>query len=100
MDEESSELEPPFEDILRVPDRIVRRALLELDPGVVALALKTGTPELKSKFFRNMPGPAAQSLREEMELMGPVRLADVEEAQHTVAGVVFLHEAEDGADHA
>jgi len=75
-------------------------ALRELDLRVVALALKTGTSALKQKFFLNMTERTAQVLREEMEAMGPVRLADVEEAQHAVAGVVFLHESEahDDAD--
>ena len=84
-----------IEDILRVADHIMIDALRELDHGVVGLALKTATPELMEKFTRNMTERAAQVLREEMEAMGPVRLADVEEAQHTVAAVVFLHESEE-----
>ena len=83
-----------IEDILHVADRVLIDALREIDGRVLALALKTATPALKDKFLLNMTERAAQAIREEMEAMGPVRLADVEEAQHTVAAIVFLHESE------
>lgn len=93
-DDPSDESRRVIEDILHVADRVLIEALREIDGRVLALALKTATPALKDKFLLNMTGGAAQVIREEMEAMGPVRLADVEEAQHTVTAIVFLREAE------
>ena len=83
-----------FGDIIHVEDRRVFEALREIDYCLLALALKTATPELREKFFRNMSQRVTAIIHEEQEYMGPVRLADVERAQHTVAAVVFLHESE------
>ena len=77
-----------FEDILRVDDRGVQNIMKEIDNEQLALALKTATPELKDKFLRNMSKRASEMIREEMEYMGPVRLADVEAAQQAIVDVV------------
>ncbi len=77
-----------FEDINRVDDRGVQNIMKEIDNEQLALALKTGTPELKDKFLRNMSKRASEMIREEMEYMGPVRLADVEAAQQAIVDVV------------
>jgi flagellar motor switch protein FliG len=47
-------------------------------------ALKTASEELKDKIFRNMSERAAQMMKEDLEVMGPVRLKDVEAAQQVV----------------
>jgi flagellar motor switch protein FliG len=47
-------------------------------------ALKTASEELKQKIFRNMSERAAQMMKEDLEVMGPVRLKDVEAAQQIV----------------
>ncbi|MBI3099743.1 MAG: flagellar motor switch protein FliG [Planctomycetes bacterium] len=77
-----------FEDILLVNDRGVQNILKEVENDQLALALKTASEELKEKFFRNMSKRAAELIREEMEFMGPVRLADVESAQATIVDAV------------
>lgn len=77
-----------FEDILRVDDRGVQNVMKEIDNEQLALALKTASPELKDKFLRNMSKRASEMIREEMEYMGPVRLADVEAAQQAIVDVV------------
>lgn len=77
-----------FDDILRVNDRGVQNLLKQVDHQQLALALRTASPELKEKFFKNMSKRGAEMVREEMEYMGPVRLSDVEAAQQAVVDVV------------
>ena len=77
-----------FEDILLVNDKGIQNVLKEVDNEELALALKTGSEELKEKIFKNMSERASELIREEMEYMGPVRVADVEAAQQTIVDVV------------
>jgi flagellar motor switch protein FliG len=76
-----------FEDILRVNDRGIQTLLRHLESQQLALALKTATPELKEKFFKNMSKRAQEMIKEELEFMGPVRLSDVEAAQQTIVDI-------------
>jgi len=77
-----------FEDILLVDDRGIQAVLKEIDNDELALASKTASEELQDKIFRNMSERAAQLIREDMEFMGPVRVADVEAAQQRIVDVV------------
>ncbi|MFQ5461719.1 MAG: flagellar motor switch protein FliG [Phycisphaerae bacterium] len=77
-----------FEDILLVDDKGIQAVLKEVDSEELALALKTASPELKDKIFRNMSERAAQLIQEDMEYMGPVRVADVEAAQQRIVDTV------------
>jgi flagellar motor switch protein FliG len=47
----------------------------------LVVALKGATPELREKVFRNMSTRAAETLREDLEARGPVRLSEVETEQ-------------------
>lgn len=77
-----------FEDVLLVDDKGIQSVLKEIENEELALALKTATPELKDKIFRNMSERASQLIQEDMEYMGPVRVADVEGAQQKIVDVV------------
>ncbi len=77
-----------FEDILNVDDRGIQTVLKEVDNEELATALKAASEELKAKIFKNMSERAAQMVSEEMEYMGPVRVADVEAAQQRIVDVV------------
>lgn len=77
-----------FEDILLVNEKGIQTVLKEVDNDELALALKTASPELKDKIFKNMSDRASQLIKEDMEYMGPVRLADVEQAQQRIVDVV------------
>jgi flagellar motor switch protein FliG len=77
-----------FEDILLVNDKGIQSVLKEIDNDELALALKTASDELKDKVFGNMSDRAAQLIKEDMEFMGPVRVADVESAQQRIVDVV------------
>jgi flagellar motor switch protein FliG len=77
-----------FEDILLVNDKGIQAVLKEVDNDELSLALKTATPELKQKIFKNMSERAAQLIKEDMEYMGPVRVSDVESTQQKIVDVV------------
>ncbi len=77
-----------FEDIAQVNDKGIQSVLKEVDNAELTLALKTASEDLKEKIFRNMSERAAQLVKEEMEFMGPVRVADVEAAQKKVVDIV------------
>ncbi|MGP1346394.1 MAG: flagellar motor switch protein FliG [Phycisphaerales bacterium] len=77
-----------FEDIVLVDDKGIQAVLREVDNEELTLALKTASEDLKSKIFGNMSERAATLVKEDMEYMGPVRLADVEAAQQRIVDVV------------
>lgn len=77
-----------FEDILLVNDKGIQSVLKEIDNDDLALALKTASESLRDKIFRNMSERASQLIKEDMEFMGPVRVADVEAAQQKIVDVV------------
>ncbi len=77
-----------FEDVLLVDDRGIQSVLKEIDNDELALALKTASEELREKIFKNMSERASQLIAEDMQFMGPVRVADVEAAQQRIVDVV------------
>ncbi len=83
-----------FEDLLKVDDRGLMALLKEVNTQELALALKAASDELKGKFFQNMSSRAAEMLQEELEIMGPARLRDVEAAQQRIIQVAKRLEAE------
>ena len=83
-----------FADLIRVNDRGIQNLLRSVDAFKMSLALKIASPELKDKFFANMSKRAAERIKEEMELIGPVRASDVEAAQlQIVEEVLRLEES-------
>jgi flagellar motor switch protein FliG len=85
-----------FEDLLLVEGKGVQRILREVDNKDLALALKAASDELKAHIRANMSERAGDALEEEMELLGPVRVKDVEAAQQRIMeNVRQLEEAGD-----
>ena len=70
-----------FEDLSKLDPTSVQTLLRAVDKNKLALALKGASDSLKDLFFSNMSERAAKILKEDMEVMGPVRLKDVDEAQ-------------------
>ena len=77
-----------FEDVVLLNDSHIQEILKEIDGKELTLALKGATDEIKEKVFGNMSKRAAEGIQEDMEYMGPVRLAEVEEAQQRVVEVI------------
>ena len=81
-----------FEDLVGVDDRSLQEVLRQIDPQRLAVALKGVSAELQATIERNLSERARITLAEELDLLGQVRLKDVEDAQSEVVRVV--HELE------
>jgi flagellar motor switch protein FliG len=76
-----------FEDLARLDNRGMQTLLKEVAREDLMLALKTASPTMQEKIFRNISARAAEILQEDMATMGPVRLKDVEKAQANIITV-------------
>jgi flagellar motor switch protein FliG len=83
-----------FEDFLNVDDFAIQTLLREISTDDLKLALKGASEELKDKFYRNMSKRAAELLKEELDMMGPVRITEVEKAQQNIIRVAKKLEQE------
>lgn len=73
-----------FDDLVLVGDRDMQKILGEIDKEDLALALKTAAAEVRDKLLNNLSKRARDNLLEEIEVMGPKPLSDVEEAQKRI----------------
>ena len=76
-----------FEDIVTLDNRSIQRVIRDCENEDLLLAMKVSSEEVKEIIFRNMSQRMAETFREEMEIMGPVRLRDVEDAQSRIVAV-------------
>jgi flagellar motor switch protein FliG len=76
-----------FEDLGKLDPGSIQTLLRHVEKDKLALALKGATDSLRDTFFSNMSERAGKILREDMEVMGPVRLKDVDEAQMRMVNV-------------
>jgi flagellar motor switch protein FliG len=83
-----------FEDIKGLDDRAIRELLKEVSNEELTQALKGASEDLRDKFFKNLSERAATMIQEDLEIMGPIRLAEVEAAQQNVVKTVRRLEAE------
>lgn len=83
-----------FEDLISVDDKSFREILQNVENDIVVKALKTASEEMKEKIFRNLSERASEMLREDLEVLGPVRLAEVEESQQKIIKVAKKLEAD------
>ncbi|MBS4177124.1 flagellar motor switch protein FliG [Bacillus sp. FJAT-49731] len=77
-----------FEDIVTLDNRSIQRVIRECDNEDLLLALKISSDEVKDVIYRNMSTRMVETIKEEMEFMGPVRLRDVEESQSKIVGII------------
>jgi flagellar motor switch protein FliG len=77
-----------FEDIITLDDHSIQRIMQEVDSKELALALKGANKEVGEKIFKNMSKRASEMLKEDIELLGPVRVRDVEEKQQKIVQVI------------
>ncbi len=83
-----------FDDIFKLDDRSIQGIMRELSNDTLTLAMKTAPEEIKEKIFRNISSRAAEMIKEDLEVMGPVRLSDVEKAQGEIIKIVRRLEEE------
>lgn len=84
-----------FNDLLSVQTDVMQRILREVDSSTLLLAMRPAPAGLKEKIFSSLSKRAAEGLQEELEMMGAVRLKEVEAAQEAVIEIVRKLE-EDG----
>ncbi|WP_440895306.1 flagellar motor switch protein FliG [Amphibacillus sp. Q70] len=77
-----------FEDIVTLDNRAIQRVIREVENDDLRLSLKVASEEVQEVVFSNMSTRMAETFREEMEFMGPVRLRDVEEAQQRIVAAI------------
>jgi flagellar motor switch protein FliG len=73
-----------FEDLSRLQPADLQRVMREVDMGGLALAMKSASDALKAKIFAALSKRAGEGLREEIDLLGAVRLKEVEAAQEMI----------------
>ena len=77
-----------FDDLDKIDDKGIQTMLKEVQSESLVVALKGATPELREKIFKNMSTRAAETLREDLESRGPVRLSEVEAEQKEMLKIV------------
>ncbi len=77
-----------FEDIITLDNRSIQRVIRDCENEDLILSMKVSSEEVKEILFKNMSSRMAESFKEEMDVMGPVRLRDVEEAQTRIVGTI------------
>jgi flagellar motor switch protein FliG len=83
-----------FEDLGAIDQRAMRELLKAVPGDRLTLALKTASEGLRNHLFSGMSKRAADRVREDLDLLGAVRLSDVEEAQHEIVEIALRLESE------
>jgi flagellar motor switch protein FliG len=77
-----------FEELYRLDSKTLQRVLQAVDTATLTTALKTASDKVKTKLLSCISKRAAENVREELELMGTVKLRDIEAAQTAVIATV------------
>ena len=77
-----------FDDVMLIDDQGMREIIQRIDKKTLTVALKGCSEELKIQFFRNMSSRAVDMLREDMDVLGPVKVRDVEASQQQIVAVI------------
>jgi flagellar motor switch protein FliG len=83
-----------FDDLLHVDDNAVREIIQRADKKTLTLALKGASEDIRARFISNMSKRAAQMIKEEMDVLGAVRLREVERAQQEIVAIARKLEEE------
>jgi flagellar motor switch protein FliG len=83
-----------FEDLVTVPAPSIREIVSGVDKRQLALALRGAKEDLKAQIFKAMSSRAVEMLKEDMEVMGPVRSREVAAAQQEILNLARQLEAE------
>ena len=83
-----------FEDLLTIPEAGVRELLGQMDKKTLATALRGASEELKNYIFKAMSSRAVEMLKEDMEVLGPVKAKEINKAQLEAVAIARKLEAE------
>jgi len=77
-----------FEDIVKLSNQAIQRVLKEVQQHDIAVALKGATEEVRNTILANLSKRLQEQIMDELEIMGPMRLKDVEHAQQKIVNAV------------
>ena len=77
-----------FDDVEKIDDKGIQALMKEVQSESLVIALKGATPALREKIFKNMSTRAAETLKEDLDSRGPVRLSEVEAEQKEMLKIV------------
>jgi flagellar motor switch protein FliG len=83
-----------FDDLLHVEDSALREIIQRADKKALTIALKGASEDIRQRFLQNMSKRAGQMIKEEMEVLGAVRLREVEKAQQEIVAIARKLEEE------
>jgi flagellar motor switch protein FliG len=83
-----------FEDLVTVPPATIREIVSGVDKRQLALALRGAKDELRAQIFKSMSSRAVEMLKEDMEVLGPVRSREVAQAQQEILNLARRLETE------
>ena len=83
-----------FEDLVTVPPATIREIVSGVDKRQLALALRGANEELRAQIFKSMSSRAVEMLKEDMEVLGPVRSREVAQAQQEILNLARRLESE------
>jgi flagellar motor switch protein FliG len=83
-----------FDDLVTVPPATIREIVSGVDKRQLALALRGTTDDLRAQIFKSMSSRAVEMLKEDMEVLGPVRSREVAQAQQEILNLARRLEAE------
>ncbi len=83
-----------FENFLEVPEQEMRELMNAIDKNTLMISLKGASEDLRSHFYRTMSSRAVEMMKEDSEVMGPVRGKDVQKAQAEIVAIARKLEAE------
>ncbi len=83
-----------FEDLVTVPPATIREIVSGVDKRQLALALRGANEEMRAQIFKAMSSRAVEMLKEDMEVLGPVRSREVAQAQQEILNLARRLEAE------
>jgi flagellar motor switch protein FliG len=76
-----------FDDLASIDDRGMQELLRQVPSDRLLVALKGAEDDLKTKIFKNMSQRAAETLKEDLDSKGPVKLSEVEAAQKEIIAI-------------
>ncbi len=83
-----------FEDIAKLSNQAIQRVLKDINTSDLAMALKNATAGVSQAIMSNISKRLQEMLVDDMEVMGPVRVKDVEEAQQRIVNAIRKLEEE------
>lgn len=83
-----------FEDLVKLGIPDLQRIARDVDMQDLTIAMKSASPALQDAFFQSVSKRAAETLRDEIDMLGPMKLKDVEAAQDRIIQVVRKLEEE------